>query len=140
VIVVTVKPRGRGKLKPEVKEKLFRALRLGSYIETAANYAGITRQTLYNWIDRGRKEESPYHEFVKELDQVMAEAELRDLAIITEAAKEQWQAAAWRLERRYPDRWGRVDRSVKQDGDSALNTLAATIKESAELLAKGGQS
>lgn len=137
---MAAKPRGKSKLTPEVKEKLFRALRLGSYIETAANYAGITRQTLYNWIDRGRKEESPYSEFVEELDQVLAEAELRDLAIIAEAAKEQWQAAAWKLERRYPDRWGRVDRSAKQDSDSALNTLAAAIKESAELLVKGGRS
>jgi hypothetical protein len=37
----------------------------------------------------------------------MAEAEMRDVALIAQAAKENWQAAAWRLERKYPARWGR---------------------------------
>ena len=30
--------------------------------------------------------------------------------IIGSAAKDNWQAAAWRLERKFPKRWGRHDR------------------------------
>jgi hypothetical protein len=42
----------------------------------------------------------------------MAEAEMRDVALIAQAAKENWQAAAWRLERKYPARWGRTQHEV----------------------------
>ena len=36
----------------------------------------------------------------------MAEAELRDVMVINRAAQTTWQAAAWKLERKYPNRWG----------------------------------
>lgn len=34
--------------------------------------------------------------------------------LIGKAAENQWQAAAWRLERKFPDRWGR-NRSGRAD-------------------------
>ena len=38
----------------------------------------------------------------------MADASVGDLALITKAAQDgAWQAAAWKLERRNPSRWGR---------------------------------
>ena len=38
----------------------------------------------------------------------MADSQLADLALITQAAqKGSWQAAAWKLERRNPAKWGR---------------------------------
>jgi len=40
---------------------------------------------------------------------------VRDVAIIAKAAAGgHWQAAAWRLERKFPDRWGR---KTKLTGD-----------------------
>jgi len=47
-------------------------------------------------------------EFSDALKRAMAECEVRDLGRIEKAAGAGvWQAAAWRLERRYPERWGR---------------------------------
>lgn len=86
-------------------------IRGGNYIETAAAYAGISKQTLYNWLRRGARQKSgQYREFALAVEQALAEAEMRDLALIEQAARDgKWQAAAWRLERRFPKRWGRQD-------------------------------
>jgi hypothetical protein len=81
---------------------------MGNYIETAAAYAGIHKTTLYDWLKKGANSKSgKYREFSNAVDKAMAEAEIRDVALIAQAAKENWQAAAWRLERKYPARWGR---------------------------------
>lgn len=110
------------KLNQGVQQKIVTAIRAGNYIETAAAYAGINKTTLYDWLKRGareqerfrknpkarvRKREAPYVEFSNAVEKALAEAEIRDVAIIGKAAEEQWQAAAWRLERKFPKRWGR---------------------------------
>ncbi len=122
------------KLNFDTHNKIITAIRAGNYIETAAAYAGVNKSTLYEWLKRGerekqrvaensryriRKSEKPYVEFSNAVEKALAEAEIRDVAIIAKAAKEQWQAAAWRLERKFPDRWGRkdkVDLSADKDG------------------------
>jgi transposase len=106
------------KLTPEVQKRIIDALRAGNYVETAAAYAGIGRQTLYDWLHRGAKEgKGAYHEFHEAVEKALAESEVRDVALIAKAAEAQWQAAAWRLERRAPERWGKrvtVDDQQKQ--------------------------
>lgn len=122
------------KLNFDTHNKIITAIRAGNYIETAAAYAGVNKSTLYEWLKRGEREkqrvaensryriresEKPYVEFSNAVEKALAEAEIRDVAIIAKAAKEQWQAAAWRLERKFPDRWGRkdkVDLSADKDG------------------------
>src|SRR5439155_21962554 len=63
------------------------------------------------WLRRGREAKSGgYHDFAEALELALAQAEVTDLSTILDASKEEWQAAAWRLERRYPDRYGRRQR------------------------------
>jgi transposase len=96
------------KLTPEIQQKIVDSLRMGNYIETASAYAGINKTTLYDWLKRGAREKrGKYKQFSNAVEKAMAEAEMRDVALIAQAAKENWQAAAWRLERKYPARWGR---------------------------------
>lgn len=96
---------------PEIQAKIVQALRAGNYLETAAAYAGIRKQEVLDWRRRGEREESgPYHEFALAVEQALAAAEVRDVAIVAKAAEENWQAAAWRLERMFPERWGRQGR------------------------------
>ncbi len=121
------------KLNEDVQHKICSAIRAGNYIETAAAYAGINKSTLYDWMKRGerekqrveknpryrvRKREEPFVEFSNAIEKALADAEIRDVAIIARAAEDVWQAAAWRLERKFPDRWGkkmRVEQEVKQE-------------------------
>jgi len=112
------RPPGPTKMTPEVVAACVQAMKAGAYIETASSYAGITRETLYEWLRKGAAEEAgPYRDFSDTIKKALADSELRDLSLIAKAANEQWQAAAWRLERRYPERWGRrvIDQRVTVD-------------------------
>jgi len=42
------------------------------------------------------------------VEQSRAEAEVRDVSIIAQAVSHDWRAAAWRLERRNPKRYGKA--------------------------------
>jgi hypothetical protein len=109
------------KLTPDIQKKIVSVIRLGHYIETAAAYAGVSKQTLYNWMRQGAREDTGiYRDFHDQVTMALAEAEIRDLAYIEKAAKKgSWQAAAWKLSRRFPKRWGResVLDSLAQDKD-----------------------
>lgn len=131
------------KFSEERAEKIIRAIRSGNYIETAAALAGISKTTLYSWLKRGAaegdrleadpkakplKSELPYLDFLDAVDIALAEAENMDVQAITAAASEDWRAAAWRLERKFPDRWGRKDRlqaEVENKGQVGLNLVVS---------------
>lgn len=95
-------------LTQEVHDTIVRAVRLGNYSDIAAAHAGIHRQVFMRWMRQGASDKKgKFHELYKEVNKALADAEVADLAIIKKASQTQWQAAAWRLERRYKDRWGR---------------------------------
>ena len=103
------------KLTPEVHDRIVGAIRLGCYRETAAASAGIRSATLREWLKRGaravaggkgKKGERIYVELLHAIEQAEAEAEVLDLAKITAAATNDWRAAAWKLARLHPERYG----------------------------------
>lgn len=110
------------KLNDEVQRKIVDAISGGNYMDTASAYAGISKDTFYRWLRRGerekqrvaknprakiKKEEKMYVELSDEVEKALAKSEMRDVYIIGKAAESQWQAAAWRLERKFPKKWGR---------------------------------
>jgi hypothetical protein len=89
--------------------RLQEALRAGHTRDTAAALAGIGASTLYAWMAAASQPDAA-PEFVEFLDAIKkAEIEAEDalLAIVRRAAPKSRQAAAWILERRRPDSWGR---------------------------------
>jgi hypothetical protein len=131
------RPKGTSKLdlEPELASRIITYIKAGSYLETAAAAAGVNRSTLHRWLKRGAEGEEPFAEFRNSVEGALAEAELRDLARIDRAAETQWQAAAWKLERRNPKKWGRtVDLSGTVDGAITLsNPPGETLKMSIDL-------
>ena len=116
-------PGGRPtKLTPEVQTTIVNALAAGTYLETAAKAAGINQDTLHSWLVNGARCKSGIQkEFSEAIKKALASAEIRFGATIALASQYQWQAAAWMLERRYPDRWGRIDRhEVTGEGGGAI--------------------
>ncbi len=97
------------KLTPEIIECIKVALASGAYAETAAAAAGVSKDTLYRWLRGARQTHATplLLELSDAVRKAMAQAELRDLQVVQVAANEgDWKAAAWRLERRNPRRWG----------------------------------
>ena len=116
-------PGGRPpKISEEITEKIMVYIRSGAYVETACVACGVVKQTFYNWlkianaarvkIEAGEsvtRKERECVKFLDALEKAMAEAEMIDVMTIRKASAENWQAAAWRLERKFPDKWGRRD-------------------------------
>jgi hypothetical protein len=91
-----------------IQEKIVESVRQGNYIETAGVLAGVHKTTIYAWLKRGATAKSgSYRRFHNAVRQAMAESEVRNLAVIDKAGDHDWRSAAWRLERRFPKRWGR---------------------------------
>lgn len=124
------KKRGRGqppKLTPEVQERIVGAIRGGAYNETAALFAGISESTFYKWLQKGNEareqeiepENSEYLQFLQAIEKAQADTEIENLLVVRGAAQgkptkegvpgeaQDWKAAAWLLERKFPDRYGR---------------------------------
>ena len=98
----------RTKLTPEVQDRILQAVRAGLRYREAALAAGIDERTFYNWKRRGEEAKSGiYFQFFQSLKEAEARGELALLARIQAASQETWQAAAWILERRHRERWGR---------------------------------
>jgi hypothetical protein len=99
------------KLTKEVQDRILQAVQAGNYLDTAAQFAGIDGSTMRRWLQKGEGEGAaePYRTFHTALKSARASAEVRSVALIqTAASNGTWQAAAWYLERSYPDRWGRT--------------------------------
>jgi hypothetical protein len=81
--------------------------------------------TLHRWLRHGRTQtRGRYRKFLNAVEKARAEGESRDVALIAKAASTDWKAAAWRLERRAPRRYGlRVQVSVQQELEAILDRL-----------------
>jgi alpha-galactosidase/6-phospho-beta-glucosidase family protein len=96
------------KLTPEVQDKIVQALGVGAIHEHACQYAGIDHATFYNWLKKGEEGRVPYVEFLDAVKGAEGKAVVGWLAHIETAARAgNWQAAAWKLERRYAKGYGR---------------------------------
>ena len=78
-------------------------------METAAVFCGVSKQTLYTWLKRGNEEPNTiFEKLLDALDQAMAESEVRDMIAVNKAVEDgDWRAVAWRLERKFPRKWGK---------------------------------
>lgn len=99
-------------------DKICQALAVGAPRKIAALHGGICEKTLYRWITKGKAaEDGPYLEFWTKARQAEAKAAVACLAEIQKAARYDWKAAAWFLERRFPDSFGSpATRALSTDG------------------------
>lgn len=116
------------KINEERIQRIARAYRIGAADTHAAMAGGINLGTLYEWQrvgnelrELGAPEEELsevqklYLKFVNEIDQARADQIEELMGIIQTAAATSWQAAAWKLERLYPQLYGRT--TITHAGD-----------------------
>jgi transposase len=101
----------KSKYTPQTVAKIVQAIELGATYALAAGYAGITFETLNVW----RKTKSGFSEALQEAE---GKAAITWLAKIErEASNGDWRAAAWKLERRYPQDYGKTVQEQHVTGD-----------------------
>ncbi len=137
-------PLGRpSKLTPERVERICGALRRGHSRSTAAVLAGIGKSTFFAWMAVADGPDAPqdFVDFREAIKMAEAEGERELVDIIRSAAASTWTAAAWLLERKFPDRWAkRIKANVAIEppagyGDDVLRNIAES-KNAAELAAR----
>lgn len=97
------------------RKAILEGVASGLFPSTAAGLAGVSASALSQWLTQGRDHPETYPDkakFVLDMEQAEAVAESGMFDKIKEAADEEkdWKAAAWLLERRKPERWGRANK------------------------------
>lgn len=117
---------------------IIETLRAGAYIDHAAARAGVSRATVYAWLDKGKNQSTGlYRDFLDAVMQARADAVIRNVALIQNAARNDWRAAAWYLERTLPEMYGRVRVPETPPMSSLPSTAGAvdSLDRAAELVA-----
>jgi|SRR5215472_14171870 len=86
------------------------AVAAGNYLQTAASIAGLSKQTVHNWLKRGEQGEVPYDLFLDAYKKATASAEAAAVDAVRQAGSANpryWAASMTSLERRFPERWAR---------------------------------
>lgn len=104
------------------KARVIAAVRLGQGRNEAAASAGVARSTLFDALARGRRGDPLFADFADAVKAAEAFFERRALSRITKASRGTWQAAAWLLERKHPDRWA-VHKEIRQHVTKDASTM-----------------
>lgn len=87
----------------------------GNTLQDACAMINLTKNACTAWRNKGKRNPGTmYGEFDQRIVQAEALAIQNKVNIIKEAAKTKWAAAAWWLERRYPEVWGQKS-VIKQE-------------------------
>ena len=153
------KPKGKAKAKPKAKakskggrpslftaprrKKIVESIQAGNTRKVAAMSVGVTDRILYKWLARGSKHEEidyvqdvpkadqPFFRFFQDVKKAEADAEAYYVGRVKHAADDgTWTAAAWWLERRRTDTYGkRIAHDVPPEVPAAINELTDIIKQ-----------
>ena len=121
----------RSKLSKETIDAAIDLISKGHYDSTVYNFLGISHSTWYNWmkegekLQKGKKSEVYTNPATKELlvyfvsavREAKAHAEmeaLQDIKLASKKGPQYWKAAAYFLEKKFPERW-RKNRKVSND-------------------------
>lgn len=85
---------------PERVARIIGALENGCTRRAACAVGQIDQVTFERWVNR-------FDDFAVAVKEAEGRAEAYAIAIIRRAMPDQWQAAAWYLERKHPDEWAK---------------------------------
>jgi DNA-directed RNA polymerase specialized sigma24 family protein len=138
--------RPRWLLDEEKRSAILEAVKAGVPNDDAAGAAGISPRALYKAKALGREalkkppgQRTPLErlavQFVQAIKQGGREAIATKLKLIHIHAKTNWTAAAWWLERRFPDRWGRkptdleLTQAIEKASGRLMQRVASALSE-----------
>lgn len=112
--------RGKEKLTKDGIQTALRLCRAGLPDCQIAAVLGVSKETYSRWINHPKTDNQ--NQLRQQLKKADAEREAALVTRIMRASDDTWQAAAWLLERRYPDRYAKPvrpveDRSAERDDE-----------------------
>jgi hypothetical protein len=123
------------------EQSIIEAIQLGGHLDDAAQRGGINRRTLYRWLEKGKqyqadlekgsepnKDDLPYYNLMRNVEDTSASVRLRMVGRILVAADDDWKAAAWYLERSQPEQWGRRNQPIEAvvaEQQQSIDTITA---------------
>ena len=122
------------KLTKELIDEILTYKENGISDKDVCDMVGISQQAFYDWLKEAETGVSTKHpdqkptnyelklELADGLKKARAAFKAYHIQTITQAAKKNWQAAAWMLERMYPKEFGRIDRNVALVGEAKKET------------------
>jgi len=116
------------------KDRILQAIGAGCSYEMAADYAGITRQTLWAWMKKGEEgKDKNYLTFLNDIKSAEVEGAMANLGTIQDASKKDWKAAAWILERRHGySKEGIKSTRPKEEPTDMPNDIMSVLKSTAK--------
>jgi len=115
------------KYNKKIVEEIVSYIKAGVPNKHAALAVGIGEETFYGWM----REKAEFSESIKKAQSL---AVARNVVTVQKAAKKNWQAAAWWLERRYPEEFA-LRQKMELEGKldiRVLHELARKAKERKE--------
>jgi transposase len=109
--------RPRTEMTDDKIEAILRTVRLGLHPDRAAMAHGVSPGTV-----RSHKKRHP--EFATAIKEAEAAAEQGFLGRILKHTEKQWTAAAWMLERRWPERWAKREVVIDTTKEDATRLRA----------------
>jgi transposase len=110
------------KYTPEVVERIVKAVGLGATYELAALAGGVSYETFRQWRDAKPA-------FLAALKAAEGQAVTTWLEKIEAASAESWQAAAWKLERRYPHVFGRRVTTIEGPDGGPVSLTVTVVRD-----------
>lgn len=135
VAAIPVEPpklRGRPSLLTEdLQAMLLSGIEEGLPLKQAAMLAGICYETLNRWRKKGESESAPpeFRHFCQALQRSEAVAMQRLVSQVSKAGNTDWRAAAWILERRHPDEFGKAEKieHTGKGGNSLITPIDCEV-------------
>jgi len=129
------------KLTEEFIKKAVKYLEAGNYQTHVAQALGVSHETWFRWLREGQQEgKGIKYEFYEAVKKAEARAAIRNVAIIQRAAQDNWQAAAWWLERKFPEEWGRKDKyNVDVGGEFMFEIIEVDGRSGDDEADEGGE-
>lgn len=114
------------RLTNELKKRLLDILGAGVPRSIACPAVGISDRTLRIWLSRAEAGEEPYLGFAEELEEHIARSKASLVVELRKAAKKDWRAASWLLERTDHKNFGM--RAPVVDSDNGYAPIQIAIK------------
>lgn len=105
---------------PFLVDKLVKFLKMGLHYQVVCHQLFLSPGLFLKWLALGRDGFSKdYIQFYQRIMRAEATAEIQLLTRLRLHQKDDWRASAWELERRFPERWGKVIKADVNHRDAA---------------------